>query len=69
MNDAPLSNARLLVGEGIVLRSWFIPAFFLISFLITGVGSNLSFRFGYWAIPIFGFGWLAIIVWFGILQK
>ena len=52
--------------------SWFvknilIPGLFLASFFVVMIGSDRSLRFARWAIPILGFGWLAVIIWFGML--
>jgi hypothetical protein len=53
---------------GGVFRENLVPLIFLLSFIITLVGADVSDLFAYWAIPAFGFGWLAVVVYFGLLQ-
>ena len=47
-------------------QKWIGPTLFILSFFVTLFGSSLNYRFGSWAIPILGFGWLILII-FGIL--
>ena len=45
-----------------------IPIIFFISALVVFIGTERSDKFALWAIPTFGYGWLALVVWFGMLH-
>jgi hypothetical protein len=46
-----------------------VPGAFMLSFFGVLIGSDRSPEFARWAMPIFGFGWLMMVVWLGMLQK
>ncbi len=52
---------------GRMLRKGAVPLAFLISFFISLWSCRASARLGSIAVSIFGFGWLAAIVWWGLL--
>lgn len=58
-----------LLAEGWRFQKALIPALFLLSFFAVMILDKINTRIGAWAVLTFGFGWLAIVVWFGILQK
>lgn len=52
---------------GGMLTETFVPKAFLLSFIIVFVGSFLNRYFALLAIPVFGFGWLFLIIWGGLM--
>jgi hypothetical protein len=41
---------------------------FIFSFIAVVIGAFISYRLAIWGIPIFGFGWLFAIAWWGLLR-
>jgi hypothetical protein len=52
---------------GRVIKKGIVPLAFLGSALVLFIGAWMSDRFALGAIPVFGFGWLFAIVWWGLL--
>ena len=50
------------------VQKLFIPALFLLSFFAVMILDKINTRIGAWAVLIFGYGWLALIVWFGKIE-